>query len=295
MANWSDVFQEIQGTKSQFDSVRLKYLQELFGRTGRNIVSYYSAWLSKATIPNLDISDADMTGFMTAVNGLDCTKGLDLILHTPGGDPAAAEAIVSYLRQKFNNDIRVIVPQLAMSAGTMIACAGKEIIMGRQSSLGPIDPQFAGIPAYNIKMEFEEAKEDLAKNPNNANYWAIKLQQYPAAFMKSAIDAIELSSELVRNWLGSCMFDRSKDATKIDDIVNCLNEHDNSKVHNRHFSADTCRRFGLNIKMMEDDNDLQDSILSLHHACMLTLEATPAVKIIENQNGVSLISAVPAR
>ena len=77
---------------------------------------------------------------MTCIHGMDCSKGLDLVLHTTGGSPAAAEAIVNYLRAKFGNDIRVIVPQLAMSAGTMIACSAKQIIMGKQSSLGPIDP-----------------------------------------------------------------------------------------------------------------------------------------------------------
>lgn len=179
-----------------------------------------------------------------------------------------------------------------MSAGTMIACSGKEIIMGKQSSLGPIDPQFNGIPAYNIKSEFEEAKDDLTSHPENANYWAIKLQQYPAAFMKSAIDAINLSSELIENWLGTCMFDKSKDATIISSIVKSLNEHDSSKVHNRHFSADVCKNFGLKIVMMEDDNKLQDAILSIHHAYMLTLSSTPSVKIIENQDGVALISSL---
>ena len=174
MGNWSNILQEINSTKSQFDSVRAKYIKELSNYTNRNVIAYYSAWLSKNGVQNLDISDADMTGFMTAVHNLDCSKGLDLILHTPGGDPAASEAIVNYLRLKFNNDIRVIVPQLAMSAGTMIACSGKEIIMGKQSSLGPIDPQFSGIPAYNIKSEFEEAKDDLIHHPENANYWAIK-------------------------------------------------------------------------------------------------------------------------
>lgn len=290
MGNWSNILQEIQGTKSQFDSVRKKYLEQLSSITNRNIIAYYSSWLSKSNVPNLDISDADITGFMTAINGLDCSKGLDLILHTPGGDPAASEAIVNYLRTKFNNDIRIIVPQLAMSAGTMIACSGKEIIMGKQSSLGPIDPQFGGIPAYNIKREFEDAKQDLAEHPENANYWAIKLQQYPAAFMKTAIDAIELSSELVRNWLGTCMFDKNKDSKLINQIVDSLNEHDNSKVHNRHFNAAACKQFGLNIKMMEDDNILQDAILSLHHAYMITFDSTMAVKIIENQSGVALVS-----
>ena len=77
---------------------------------------------------------------MTCIHGMDCSKGLDLVLHTPGDSPAAAEAIVNNLRAKFGKDIRVIVPQLAMSAGTMIACSAKQIIMGKQSSLGPIDP-----------------------------------------------------------------------------------------------------------------------------------------------------------
>ncbi len=53
---------------------------------------------------------------------------LDLILHSPGGSPEAAEAIVSYLRSRFSS-IRVIVPQLAMSAATMIACAADQIVL----------------------------------------------------------------------------------------------------------------------------------------------------------------------
>ena len=65
---------------------------------------------------------------------------LDLILHSPGGSPEAAEAIVSYLRSRFSH-IRVIVPQLAMSAATMISCAADEILLGKHSFLGPTDPQ----------------------------------------------------------------------------------------------------------------------------------------------------------
>ena len=67
-------------------------------------------------------------------------KELDLILHSPGGSLEAAEQIVTYLRSKYDN-IRAIVPQNAMSAATMIACACDEIMMGKHSALGPIDPQ----------------------------------------------------------------------------------------------------------------------------------------------------------
>jgi len=43
-----------------------------------------------------------------------------------------------------------------MSAGTMLSCASKEIVMGKHSCLGPIDPQYGGVPAYNILSEFTE-------------------------------------------------------------------------------------------------------------------------------------------
>ncbi|MFQ9854816.1 MAG: SDH family Clp fold serine proteinase [Bacteroides caccae] len=289
LAGWDDILREFNETMSQSDFVRRKYLRKLSEYTGRNTIAYYSAFLNKPNASNLDINDLDMTGFMNALKGMECSKGLDIILQTPGGSPASAEAIISYLRKKFSNDIRVIVPQIAMSAGTMMACAAKVIIMGNQSSLGPVDPQFNGIPAYNIQMEFEEAKKDLASNPQNAQYWAIKLQQYPAAFLKTAMDAIALSGTLLREWLSTCMFE-GEDATKVEAIVAKLNEHDDSKTHGRHFNIDFCRNIGLKIVALEDDNILQDAVLSVHHAYMLTLGGTDVVKIIESQNGKAIIN-----
>lgn len=291
MAGWDDIISELNTTLSPHDYVRRKYLRLLSEKTQRNTIAYYSSFLDKQGVANLDINDSDMTGFMNAIRGMDCKKGLDLILHTPGGDPSAAEAIVNYLRSKFDKDIRVIVPQIAMSAGTMMACAAKVIIMGKQSSLGPVDPQFNGIPAYNIMQEFNEAKSDLASHPENVNYWAIKLQQYPAAFMKTALDAIDLSGALVQEWLETCMFDKNDKGT-VTEIVKKLNEHDDSKTHGRHYSIDFCKNIGLKILAMEDDNELQDAILSVHHSYMITMTGTDVGKIIESQNGKAFVSHV---
>ena len=296
MAGWDDIINEIAETKDPADMVRKKYMDKLSELTGRNTIAYYSAWLS-CHRGNLDINDLDMSGLMNAIKGMDCSKGLDLILHTPGGSPVAAEAIVRYLRSKFGTDIRVIVPQLAMSAGTMIACSGKEIIMGRHSSLGPIDPQFNGAPAYNIRLEFEQAKEELKTNPDSYYYWKIKLEKYPPAFMKSAIDAIELSSTLVRDWLSTCMFDGTDKETKdiIENIVSSLNEHTNSKLHGRHFDIDFCKNMGLKITDLEEDSELQDAVLSVHHAFMASFSGTGITKIIESNNDKAWISSLPSK
>ena len=64
---------------------------------------------------------------MTVIHELDRSLGLDLLLDTPGGETAATESLVDYLRSMFGSNMRAIVPQLAMSGGTMIACACNEI------------------------------------------------------------------------------------------------------------------------------------------------------------------------
>ena len=180
MPSWGELLIELQPHKDamgkeipalSFDDLRCKYIRLLSEKTGRNVISYYSGWLKQNRDQNIDINDSDITGFMNALKGLDCTKGLDLILHTPGGNPTATEGIVKFLRTKFNNDIRVIVPQMAMSAGTMLACSAKEIIMGTHSCLGPIDPQYGGVPAYNIMQEFNDAKQNLEEDPKSKEYW----------------------------------------------------------------------------------------------------------------------------
>lgn len=288
MASWDEIVKEMGSFPNQFDSIRAKYLKELSSYTNRNTIAYYSSFLNKPSAPGSDMNDQDMNGFMNAMKGVDAKKGLDLILHTPGGSPLAAEAIVDYLRSKFKNNIRVIVPQLAMSAGTMIACSSKEIFMGKESSLGPINPQFNGIPAYSILKEFEQAKTEIISNPASTNYWAILLNKYPAAFVYRAQEAVALSNELVLKWLHPGMVKNKTDAEK---IVSKLNEHDESKEHGRHFNIDYCRSIGLKVTAFEDDQELQDKVLSVHHSFMITFGGTPAVKIIQNDDRPWIVTA----
>jgi len=152
LANWSEILNEVSG-KGDLDGVRRKYLAALHVVTGRNVIAFYSGWLQKPGLrtPDFEINDAKMTGFMTVINKLDRKLGLDLILHTPGGEINATEALVNYLRYAFDGDIRALIPHQAMSAGTMISLACKTIVMGAHSSLGPIDPQVGGTCPRNFR------------------------------------------------------------------------------------------------------------------------------------------------
>ena len=64
---------------------------------------------------------------------------ISLILHTNGGDTAAAWRLINLLRT-FCDDLEVIVPSKALSAGTLICLGADRIIMTKQATLGPIDP-----------------------------------------------------------------------------------------------------------------------------------------------------------
>jgi ClpP class serine protease len=293
MGNWNDLLDELREAGSPFDIIRRKYLLKLHEVTGRNIIAYYSGWLQKPGHPNLGINDADKNGFMTTVHGLDRSKGLDLLLHTPGGGTAATESVVDYLRAMFKTDIRAIVPQIAMSAGTMVACACKQIVMGKHSSLGPIDPQFDGVPAHGIIEEFQQAQKDIKSDPSFIHVWQPIFQKYKPTLIGECTKAIQWSESMVRDWLLSGMFSGQADAAvKVQRVMQELASHALTLSHARHLSSTKCKDLGLEIVMLEDDVQLQDAVLTVHHAMLHTLAATNAVKIVENHNGVAMISSI---
>jgi hypothetical protein len=284
-----------------FDFVRRKYITQLAEHTGRNVILYMTNWTRGGVDPGLvSITFEDVQGFMEVVHGLDGEAGLDLIIHSPGGTPDATEAIVHYLRSKFTH-IRVFVPQAAMSAATMLACAADEIVMGKHSSLGPIDPQFlvttasgtSAVPAQAVIDQFELAQEACA-DPANLGAWAPILPQYGPALLVQCVNALELAEDLAAQWLRTWMFAGVKyGARKARGIARKLADHTKFKSHGRPIHRDAAWKMGLNISNLEDSQELQDRVLSVFHAYMHTFGATTAVKIIENHRGQAFVKFQP--
>ncbi|NTV22377.1 MAG: S49 family peptidase [Candidatus Yonathbacteria bacterium] len=301
MADWTDILREIQSTRGDFDGVRRKYLKQLSIYTGRNTIIYYSGWLQKPGPYPLGINDLDKNAFMATIRGLDRSKGLDLILHTPGGEVAATESIIDYLCQMFL-DIRVIVPQLAMSGGTMIACSADSIVMGKQSSLGPIDPQvptpFGQVPAHALIEEFEKAYKEIKRDQIAILVWQPILSKYIPTLHGECQKAMKWAEEIVTERLKQRMLrNLSTEEMKnvLENIMRELGNHSVSLSHSRHLSVQKCKDIGLNIYNLEEDQKLQDLVLSVHHATMHTLSSTLAFKITENQKKSAVIQAVPVR
>jgi len=292
MPNWKEVLEEIQGqiqagNPNALDVVRRKYLAQIQKKTGRNLIAYYSGWLQKPNQSDAIVNDKDKNAFMVTVHKLDRTKGLDLILHTPGGDLAATESIVDYLHSMFGKDIRAIIPQISMSAGTMIALSCKEIMMGKQSNLGPIDPQIGGVPCQGVLDEFEQAKKDIKSNPNSASLWQVIISKYHPTFLGTCQNAIEWSEKLAEEWLSRNVC--AGNSPKAKKILKEFSDHKMNKSHARHISKEKCKEIGLSIVDMEGDNELQDLILTVHHSFMHTFTNSMAVKVVENHLGIAFV------
>ena len=292
MYSWSTLLNESQkhitpknpnGGVTYLLEKKTEYLQQLSGITGRNTILYFSAFMHKPLNPEGEINDKDINAFMENVHKLDKKKGLDLILHSPGGNLAATEQIIYYLNSYFDSDIRAIVPQMAMSAASLISVSCKSIIMGRQSCIGPFDPILNGVQCQAVLREFEKAVSDVESHPASLGLWQTIISQLNPTFITLCDQANKLSEELTERILSNKGLDA--EAQKVIKKVFGTNEH--SKTHSRHIDRTKCTEAGLKIIDLERDQTIQDLVLGLHHCCMILGEQSNIVKIVENNIGGS--------
>jgi hypothetical protein len=292
-----------QGGNPDFDGVRRRYLVDLHLRTGRSTVLYAADFLTKGGTA-VSITLQDMQGLMEVFHGLP-GPNLDLILHSPGGQAEAAERLVAYMRSKFDH-IRVFVPLAAMSAATMWALAADEIVMGKHSQLGPIDPQITlprsgiPVPAGSLLSEFQKASDDCAADPTRLSAWLPILQQYPPGLLEICKNTDKLARLLVSQWVHDYTFRGDPQAPAKAEAVAAFFADDGLHLsHGRPITRDQIRaaNLGLNITDLEADPGLQDAVLSVHHATMITFMGSTA-KLIENHLGrafvVQAAQAAPA-
>jgi hypothetical protein len=310
MPSWGEILTELQPqpnpatgtlTPPDFDGVRHKYLSQLQALTGRSTIVYATNWLGGGGGDGqaASITLQDMQGLMEAFRDLPGPQ-LDLILHSPGGSAEAADSLVRYMRSKYD-DVRVFVPLAAMSAATMWALAADRICMGKHSQLGPIDPQvtipsngnFVLVPASALVRQFKGVSDECAADPSRLSAWLPTLQQYTPGLLEICTNADALARSLVQDWLSSYMLkalpkrQRLQTSRRIADYFAATDIH---KTHARSISREDAELRGVRIEKLEDDQALQDAVLSVHHAFMITLQSTPAVKIIENHLGRKVVS-----
>jgi len=268
--------------------------------TGRAVIVYASAWLNYGRgAASLSVEGSDVHAMMEVCHGLE-PKKLDLILHSPGGNAQAAEQVIEYLRTQFDH-IRAIVPLQAKSAATMMALGADEIVLGKHSELGPIDPQIIMTtpegqrlaPAHALLRDFKRAKDECAADVSALAAWTPILRSY-IGLLDYCQQQIDLSMDVVEGWLDRYMLRdptlkltddaRKKKAREIAEYFGSDAAYQRFRTHSRPVRYDELDRIGLRVTPLEKNKTLQEHVLSVYHATDLTLRE-PVAKIVENNLG----------
>lgn len=150
---------------------RQAIIKNIQHNTGRRLICY----ISNSSL----IDHGDVVPFVDLLHNIPSGGDLDLMLHTQGGDIDTAEKLISMLRDKVEQGtLRIIVPDFAKSAGTLMVLGADYVVMSDSSELGPIDPQVpsntsAGqgvwLPAQSYLDAYAEHTATLTNDPKDVS------------------------------------------------------------------------------------------------------------------------------
>jgi hypothetical protein len=148
-------------------------------------------------------------------------KSLVLFLNSPGGSAEAAEKMVEIMRHHYE-EVTFVVPDAALSAGTILCMSGDKIFMDYSSSLGPIDPQVWNgkdwVPALGYLDKVEQLLKK-AKDNELTNAEFLVLQNQDLAMLSRYEQARDLTVTLLKKWLVEYKFrDWEVHSTTIDKV-----------------------------------------------------------------------------
>ena len=194
------------------------------------------------TTPLAQISVGAELPLFDQLRAIGPSQGIDLVLNTGGGVTEAPWRFISLIRE-YTENLSVLIPHFALSAGTVIALGADEIVMTPLSTLGPIDPSRshpllpkrdeASNPEPISVQDMRHAMKFIQKdvNPGNADFTytpEAMAHILSALFDKIhplAIGAIEQSYALAKLIAQRCLGTHMKDegdVEKIEEIVRKL-------------------------------------------------------------------------
>lgn len=138
----------------------------------------------------------------------DDRDSLVVILDTAGGIVEVAERIARTLREHYS-EVRFLVPDRALSAGTILVMSGDAIMMDYHSCLGPIDPQVERegklVPALSYLAQYQRLIEKANKG-SLSTAEVVLLQKLDLAELHQFELARDLSITLLKEWLANYKF-----------------------------------------------------------------------------------------
>lgn len=265
---------------------RQDQIRRIQAATNRTLVVYYSTVArAEGAITPLDVPPFEELLY-------DCRQDeteLDLLLQSPGGDIDVAEKVV-YLCRSRSKSFRVIVPERAKSAATLIALASDQILMSDTSELGPIDPQVTVFspdgrplvrPARSFLDGLEEIKRTVTKEKGiNAAYYPL-LTHLDPALLDYCNKAIDRSHRFAEKWLneGMCKGEPEKASFIADELMNV----EKYGSHGMVIDQREAQRIGLAVVYLKPHDRLWDAIWRLFASYEVLMRNEGIVKAFESE------------
>ena len=214
-------------------------------------------------------------------------EAIDLMLHTPGGDMDAAEKLVSMISGAAGTaPFRIIVPDFAKSAGTLMALGSNSILMSDSSELGPIDPQVVSeeqngtvhvTAIQNYLDAFDECSKALADDPTSTTAQAM-FDKFEPARVHEYKAAIKRARSLAEKLLGGRMFQTV--AGNITAIAGKLMDRKQYLSHGQMIGYVEAQELGLRVEYLAPDDPLWQAYWQLY--CYQRLEVDERYKLFES-------------
>ncbi len=243
---------------------RQSQIRAIEEHTGRRLIAYIGG-------PATFISAFDVPPFVDLLHDVPRGEPLDLMLQTPGGDVDQAERIILMCRKRVADaPFRVIVPDSAKSAGTLIAVGADEIVMGEVSELGPIDPQVdittaSGEPMSRPAQSFLDGLNAIIDDANEGTlspaYFPL-LDKLDPALIDFCRKALQRSERFAESFLQSYMLKDSPE--KAAAIAKDLNNVEKHLSHAAVIDAERAQDMGLKVIALPHDDHLWQAYWRLY-------------------------------
>ena len=204
-------------------------------------------------------------------------EGSLVIIDTTGGIVEVAERIVTTLRHYYK-EVKFLIPDKAMSAGTVLVMSGDAILMDYFSCLGPVDPQLyiEDKPIPISVLSYLEQYERFVKKAEEGTLTSadlVLLQKLDAADLRQYELAAELSVRLIQHWLVKYKFKdwsthgstkkpvtQKEKEKRAEEIAQALNDQKRWGTHGRGINRDVLAELKLKIDDLEADPTLSNLI-----------------------------------
>lgn len=256
-------------------------IKEIEDEVGRLLICYVGG-------DHAEINRDDTAGFVDLLFNVHPGDHLDLLLHSVGGDVDAAEKLIRLVRAKVGDrgSIRVVIPEYAKSAATLMALGADKLVMSDSSELGAIDPQYnlhdgrGNDICHSILVylaAYEEHALALRTNPDDP-VAALMFDKFDPGLVKK----FEVIRGRTRNLAENLLKQRGRNYSQITTDLMDVNRW---QSHNQMIGAEEAISIGLDVEVMDADDPLWQKYWQLY--CLLALAIQPKQKIFES-NYVSL-------